>query len=59
MRKLSVKDFITVLKSIDLICPVHMELENDGHGEFPDSYRITPKGGEKLEKRIEEVLNGF
>lgn len=32
------------LKDIKLIDPVHIELITDGHGYFPDSYKLTKEG---------------
>ena len=33
-----------VLKGLYLINPVHLEMTSDGHGEFPDGYKLTHKG---------------
>jgi len=32
------------LKNLILINPHHIELHQSGHGEFPDSYKITNEG---------------
>jgi hypothetical protein len=32
------------LKELKLINPFHIELHQSGHGEFPDSYKITNEG---------------
>ena len=33
-----------VLKSLSLINPLHLQMTSDGHGEFPDGYKLTEKG---------------
>ena len=33
-----------VLKSLSLINPLHLQMTSNGHGEFPDSYKLTEKG---------------
>jgi hypothetical protein len=33
-----------VLKNLSLVNPVHLEMTSNGHGEFPDSYKLTEKG---------------
>jgi len=33
-----------VLKGLYLINPAHLEMTSDGHGEFPDGYKLTHKG---------------
>jgi hypothetical protein len=32
------------LKDIELLNPIHLTLSSDGHGEFPDGYKLTEKG---------------
>jgi hypothetical protein len=32
------------LKSLSLINPLHLEMTSDGHGEFPNGYKLTEKG---------------
>ena len=41
------------MNKLILVCPIHLKLEHDGHGEFPDSYVVTEKGLEY----IKEYLN--
>jgi hypothetical protein len=33
-----------VLKELTLVSPVHLQMTSNGHGEFPDSYKLTEKG---------------
>lgn len=33
-----------VLKSLSLINPLHLEMTSNGHGEFPNGYKLTEKG---------------
>lgn len=42
------------LKDIELISPIHLVMKSNGHGEFPDSYKLTKKGIEYLEEIILE-----
>ena len=33
-----------VLKDLTLINPTHLQMTSNGHGEFPDGYKLTEKG---------------
>jgi hypothetical protein len=33
-----------VLKGLSLVNPAHLEMTSNGHGEFPDGYKLTEKG---------------
>ena len=33
-----------VLKGLSLINPLHLQMTDNGHGEFPDGYKLTEKG---------------
>lgn len=33
-----------------LISPIHLKLETDGHGEFPDKYSVTKNGIEVIKQ---------
>jgi hypothetical protein len=33
-----------VLKDLSLVNPAHLQMTSNGHGEFPDSYKLTEKG---------------
>jgi hypothetical protein len=33
-----------VLQGLSLINPLHLQMTDNGHGEFPDGYKLTEKG---------------
>jgi hypothetical protein len=33
-----------VLQGLSLVNPVHLQMTSNGHGEFPDGYKLTEKG---------------
>jgi 4-hydroxy-3-methylbut-2-en-1-yl diphosphate synthase IspG/GcpE len=33
-----------VLKGLSLVNPLHLQMTDNGHGEFPDGYKLTEKG---------------
>ena len=33
-----------VLKDLSLVNPTHLQMTSNGHGEFPDGYKLTEKG---------------
>ena len=33
-----------VLKGLSLVNPLHLQMTSNGHGEFPDGYKLTDKG---------------
>jgi len=41
-----------VLKGLYLINPAHLEMTSDGHGEFPDGYKLTHKGIQYIIKQL-------
>ena len=46
-KREKVKDVIhqhKVLKSLSLVNPSHLQMTSNGHGEFPDGYKLTEKG---------------
>jgi hypothetical protein len=46
-KREKVKDVIyqhKVLKSLSLVNPAHLQMTDNGHGEFPDGYKLTEKG---------------
>ena len=47
------------LAEIKLVNPYHMEMVSNGHGEFPDGYKLNEKGVEALEKamNIDSIKN--
>jgi hypothetical protein len=32
------------LKGLSLVNPLHLQMTSNGHGEFPDGYKLTEKG---------------
>ena len=42
---------------LELICPPHLELVSNGHGEYPDTYRVTKAGLEKIKSFFEIIKN--
>lgn len=45
------------MKKLILIAPIHLKLESDGHGEFPDSYMVTEKGLEHINNYLKDTNN--
>lgn len=46
-KKEKVKEVINqykVLKELSLVNPLHLQMTSNGHGEFPDGYKLTEKG---------------
>ena len=37
-----------VLKDLELVNPVHLRMTSNGHGEFPDGYKLTKQGVEHI-----------
>jgi hypothetical protein len=33
-----------VLQGLSLVNPAHLQMTSNGHGEFPDGYKLTEKG---------------
>ena len=33
-----------VLQGLSLVNPAHLQMTSNGHGEFPDGYKLTDKG---------------
>ena len=33
-----------VLQGLSLVNPVHLQMTSNGHGEFPDGYKLTDEG---------------
>jgi len=43
-----------VLKDLSLVNPAHLQMNSNGHGEFPDGYKLTEKG---IQYIIEQLNN--
>ncbi|NCW90462.1 MAG: hypothetical protein EBV73_07990 [Rhodocyclales bacterium] len=44
-----------VLKGLSLVNPLHLQMTSNGHGEFPDGYKLTEKG---IQYIIEKLNKG-
>jgi len=40
----ALKDAAERLKGLSLVNPAHLQMTSNGHGEFPDGYKLTEKG---------------
>jgi hypothetical protein len=40
----ALKDAAERLKGLSLVNPAHLRMTDNGHGEFPDGYKLTEKG---------------
>lgn len=52
----TLEELIEVLMDVEFVNPFHVEKVSDGHGEFPDGYKLTVVGGERLKKELESKL---
>jgi hypothetical protein len=43
-RSYSEEQLRNILLDINLVNPSHLRMTSDGHGEFPDTYKLTQKG---------------
>jgi hypothetical protein len=48
--------FLEFLEKTSIINPVHIELTKSGYGEFPDTYKFTKSGLEKLKKDFKNII---
>jgi hypothetical protein len=44
-----------VLKGLSLINPLHLQMTSNGHGEFPDGYKLTEKGIQYIIEKLNKV----
>lgn len=49
---------MTKFKDIYLVNPVDLKLINNGHGEFPDGYKLTDRGIQYLKDLLFENIKG-
>jgi hypothetical protein len=47
-----------VLQGLSLINPAHLEMTSNGHGEFPDSYKLTEKGIQYIIEQLNKEQYG-
>lgn len=57
-KKYTLEELINELKEIQLVNPYHMEMVSNGHGEFPDSYKLTEQGAQRLKETLQVRLSG-
>jgi hypothetical protein len=41
-----------ILKELELVNPVHLRMVSNGHGEFPDGYKLTEQGVKYILEKI-------
>ena len=41
-----------ILKGLELVNPVHLRMVSNGHGEFPDGYKLTEQGVKYIIEQI-------
>lgn len=46
------------LKNLELVNPFHIKMVSNGHGEFPDSYKLTEKGISLIKETLLENIKG-
>jgi hypothetical protein len=44
-----------VLKNLSLVNPVHLQMTSNGHGEFPDGYKLTEKGIQYIIEQLNTI----
>lgn len=47
-----------VLKSLSLVNPAHLQMTSNGHGEFPDGYKLTEKGIQYIIEQLNKEQDG-
>jgi hypothetical protein len=47
-----------VLKGLSLINPLHLQMTSNGHGEFPDGYKLTEKGVQYIIEQLNKEQDG-
>ena len=47
-----------VLKNLSLVNPVHLQMTSNGHGEFPDGYKLTEKGIQYIIEQLNKEQDG-
>jgi len=47
-----------VLQSLSLINPLHLQMTDNGHGEFPDGYKLTEKGIQYIIEQLNREQDG-
>jgi hypothetical protein len=47
-----------VLKGLSLVNPLHLQMTDNGHGEFPDGYKLTEKGIQYIIEQLNKEQDG-
>ena len=47
---------IAALEQLHIVNPLHITLTSNGHGEYPDGYKLTDNGVKALIKLIMECV---
>jgi hypothetical protein len=47
-----------VLKGLSLVNPLHLQMTSNGHGEFPDGYKLTEKGIQYIIEQLNKEQDG-
>jgi hypothetical protein len=47
-----------VLKGLSLVNPLHLRMTDNGHGEFPDGYKLTEKGIQYIIEQLNKEQDG-
>ena len=47
-----------VLKDLSLVNPAHLQMTSNGHGEFPDGYKLTEKGIQYIIEQLNKEQDG-
>jgi hypothetical protein len=45
------------LSKLDLVNPAHLQMTSNGHGEFPDGYKLTDKGVQYIIDKLRKNEN--
>ena len=46
------------LKGLSLVNPLHLQMTSNGHGEFPDGYKLTEKGIQYIIEQLNKEQDG-
>jgi hypothetical protein len=47
-----------VLQGLSLVNPAHLQMTSNGHGEFPDGYKLTEKGIQYIIEQLNREQDG-
>ena len=47
-----------VLQGLSLVNPAHLRMTDNGHGEFPDGYKLTEKGIQYIIEQLNKEQDG-